>query len=283
MSNKVVVVTDSVAYIPKELLAKYDIRVAPQILVWGDETYLDGVDIQPTEFYTRLAKAKVMPGSSQVTPKLFHEIFKKALDEGCDILAVLIGEKLSGTIASAVQARELLGASNIEIHDTESAAMAMGFQALEAARVANAGGSLAECKAVAEKARQHAGVVFAVNTLEFLHRGGRSGGGARFLGTALNFKPILEIRDGRVEAVERVRTRARSLARLVELVDERTKGQRPLHLATLHANAEAEACGLLETASKTLGAVETILSEVSPVVGTHAGPGTVGLAYLAGM
>ncbi len=281
--SKVVVVTDSVAYIPKELLAKYDIRVAPQILVWGDETYLDGVDIQPTEFYARLAKAKVMPGSSQVTPAMFHKIFKEALDEGSDILAVMVGEKLSGTIASAVQARELLQASNIEIFDSQSAAMAMGFQVLESARAAQAGANLAECKDAAEKARQHVGVVFAVDTLEFLHRGGRIGGGARFLGTALNIKPILEIRDGRVEAVERVRTRSRSLARLVELVDERTKGQRPIHLATLHANAADDARELLNTANQAFGAVECILSEVSPVVGTHAGPGTVGLAYMAGI
>ena len=281
--SKVIIVTDSVAYIPKEMLIEYDIRVAPQVLIWGDETYLDGVDIQPTEFYTRLAKAKVMPGSSQTTPAIFYKIFKEALEEGGEILAVLVGGKLSGTIASAMQAREMLHADTIEIFDSETAAMAMGFQALQAARAAKAGAGLAECKAVAEKARQHVGVVFAVNTLEFLHRGGRIGGGARFLGTALNIKPILEIRDGRVEAVERVRTRSRSLARLVELVDERTKGQRPIHLATLHANALEEARQLLKTANESFEAVECILSEVSPVVGTHAGPGTVGLAYLAGM
>ncbi len=177
----------------------------------------------------------------------------------------------------------MLHADNIEIFDSESAAMAMGFQALQAARAAKAGASLAECKSAAEIARQHVGVVFAVNTLEFLHRGGRIGGGARFLGTALNIKPILEIRDGRVEAVERVRTRSRSLARLVELVDERTKDRRPIHIATLHANAQEEARELLKTANETFGAVECILSEVSPVVGTHAGPGTVGLAYMAGV
>ena len=281
--SKVIIVTDSVAYIPKELVAEYDIRVAPQILVWGDETYLDGVDIQPTEFYQRLANAKVMPGSSQVTPAIFHKIFSDALAEGGDILAVLVGAKLSGTIASANQARELLNAKNIEIFDSDNAAMAMGFQVLEAARAAKSGAGLAECKAAAENARQHVGVVFAVNTLEFLHRGGRIGGGTRFLGTALNIKPILEIRDGRVEAVERVRTRSRSLARLVELVEERTRGQRPIHLASLHANAPEEARELLNTANGSFGAVECILSEVSPVVGTHAGPGTVGLAYMAGI
>ena len=161
--------------------------------------------------------------------------------------------------------------------------MALGFQALAAARAAEEGADLAECKAVAEQARDHTGVVFAVATLEFLHRGGRIGGGARFLGTALNLKPILEIRDGRVEALERVRTRKKSLARLIELVEERTEGQSPIRIAVIHANAPEEAKALLEEASKRLGAVEEIFSDVSPVVGTHTGPGTVGIAYMAGM
>jgi DegV family protein with EDD domain len=122
-----------------------------------------------------------------------------------------------------------------------------------------------------------------VDTLEFLHRGGRIGGGARFLGTALNIKPILEVRDGRIEALERVRTRTKSLTRLIELVEERTAGKSPLRLATLHANAPDEARSLLTEATNRLGAVENIFSEVSPVIGNHAGPGTVGLAYMAGM
>ena len=280
---KVAIVTDSVAYIPKELLGKYNISVAPQVLIWDNETFLDGVDIEPTEFYIRLSKARVMPCTSQVTPAMFYKIFHEILEEGCDILAILVSEKLSGTLASAIQAREMLHASNIEVFDSQSAGMAMGFQVLEAARAAQAGASLAECKAITENVRQHVGIVFAVDTLEFLHRGGRIGGGARYLGTALNIKPILELRDGWVEAAERVRTRKRSLARLIELVDERTKGKRPIHLAALHANALCEATELLKTAMETLGAVEGILSEVSPVVGTHAGPGTVGLAYRTGI
>jgi len=180
--SKVAIVTDSVAYIPKELLAQYNIRVAPQVLVWGNETFLDGVDIEPTEFYIRLSKARLMPCTSQVTPAMFYKIFNEILEEGSDILAIQVGEKLSGTLTSAMQAREMLHASNIEIFDSQSASMAMGFQVLESARAAQAGARLAECKAVAENVRQHVGVVFAVDTLEFLHRGGRIGGGARFLG-----------------------------------------------------------------------------------------------------
>jgi DegV family protein with EDD domain len=136
---------------------------------------------------------------------------------------------------------------------------------------------------LAQEAAKHTGVFFAVDTLEFLHRGGRIGGGRRFLGTMLNIKPILEVRDGAVEAVESVRTRSKSLSRIIELVGERISGRTPVRLATLHANAAEDAQIVLKEANAKFNAVESIFSEVSPVVGTHAGPGTVGLAYMAGM
>lgn len=280
---KVAIVTDSTAYIPKDLVEQYHITVAPQILVWGNETFRDGIDIQPEEFYNRLRKASTMPTTSQVSIASFQQIFRQLLDEGCEVLAILISKLLSGTIDSAVQARDLLPGAPIEIVDSKTTAMAMGFQVLAAARAAQEGASLAECKALAEKASQHVGVIFAVDTLEFLHRGGRIGGGARFLGTALNIKPILEVRGGKVEAVERVRTRSKSLQRVVEMVGERIAGKQPVRLATLHANAPDDARQILELANQRFNPVESIFSEVSPVVGTHAGPGTVGLAYMAGM
>jgi DegV family protein with EDD domain len=161
--------------------------------------------------------------------------------------------------------------------------MAMGFQVLATARAVEDGANMEEAIALAEKATEHTGVYFAVDTLEFLHRGGRIGGAQRFLGTALNMKPVLAVIDGRVEAVERIRTKGKALERVLELVMEQTKGKKSIRLATLHAAAEDEAKTLLEKASKEMNAVESILSTVSPVVGTHAGPGTVGLAYMAEM
>jgi len=281
--SKVAVVTDSTAYIPQNFLQEYQITVAPQILIWGDQTYEDGVDIQPEEFYARLKTATVMPSSSQVAIPKFRDIFQTLLDQGKEIIAILISSKLSGTIDSAQQAKEMLPGAPIEIIDSYTTAMAMGFQVLTVARAAQSGSSLAECKRLAEEARNHTGVVFAVDTLEFLHRGGRIGGGSRFLGTALNIKPILEVRGGRVEAVERVRTRKKSLLRLMEIIEERVQGKTPLRLATLNANAEEDARFLLSELSKKLNPVESIFSTVSPVIGTHAGPGTVGIAYMAGM
>lgn len=281
--SQVAIVTDSTTYIPPDLLAQYDIRVAPQVLIWGEETFRDGVDITPTEFYQRLQKSKIHPTTSQVAPSSFVKIFSELQAEGKDILSILISSKLSGTIASAVQANELTPGLKLEIVDSNTTAMAMGYIVLAVARAVAQGANLAEAKALAEKAKKHVGVIFAVDTLEFLHRGGRIGGGARFLGTALNIKPILELKDGRIEALERVRTRKKSLSRLVELVEERIGGRSPVRLATLHANAPEDAKEVLDEANARLNAVETVFSEVSPVIGTHAGPGTVGLAFMAGM
>jgi DegV family protein with EDD domain len=281
--SKVAIITDSTAYIPAELIARYNINVAPQVLIWGDKTYEDGIDIQPSEFYTRLKSAKVMPSTSQVTPKTFHAFYSRLIEDGCDVLAILISEALSGTIASAVQAKEMFPNATIGIIDSKTTAMALGFQVLAVARAAAEGANLAECTALATEARSHVGVVFAVDTLEFLHRGGRIGGGSRFLGTALNIKPILEVTGGRVEAIEKVRTRKKSLARLVELISAQIGGRSPVRIATLHANAKEDAEELLAQATSQFHPIESIFSEVSPVVGTHAGPGTVGLAFMAGM
>ena len=149
-----------------------------------------------------------------------------------------------------------------------------------AARAGESGAGIADCVALAQSANERAGVFFAVDTLEFLHRGGRIGGAQRFIGAALNMKPILSIVDGKVEGIERIRTKSKAQNRIWELVGERVSGKSNVRLATLHANAADDAKALLDRASADYSAVESIFTEVSPVVGTHAGPGTVGLAFI---
>ncbi len=278
-------VTDSTAYIPPDLVKQYAITVAPQTLIWGDETFRDGVDIQPDEFYARLKNAKVMPSTAQVSMVAMQEIFQRLIDQGHDVVATFISAKLSGTMQSAIQACEALGpaGSKVTVIDSDTTSMAMGYMLLTAARAAQQGASVAECKKLIEEGRKHVGVYFAVDTLEFLHRGGRIGGATRFIGSALNLKPILQLKDGHVEAIDRVRTKSKAVDKLLELVTNDVKGQSNIRLATLHANAEQEARALLERAAAQLHPVETVLSQVSPVVGVHAGPGTVGLVYMAGM
>jgi DegV family protein with EDD domain len=281
--SEVAIVTDSTADIPQEMIKKYQIQVAPQILIWDNQTYQDGVEIHPREFYEKLQKSKTIPTTSQATPGSFREIFQEQLEAGKKVLAILISDQLSGTIDSAQQAKELFPGEPVEIVNSYTAAMAMGFQVITAARAAQEGASLAECKAIAEQARQHTGVLFAVDTLEFLHRGGRIGGATRLLGTAINIKPILEISNGHVEPLEKVRTRKKSLNRLIELVDQRIDGKRPIHMAVLHASAPEQAEETHAQVNSKFEPQETFCAEVGPVLGTHVGPGTLGIAYMAGM
>lgn len=283
--GKVSIVTDSTAYLPAEYVEQYGITVTPQVLIWGEQTYEDGIDIKPDEFYQRLKSAKVMPTTSQVSISNMKKAFETQVEQGNEVLGIFISSKLSGTIQSALQGRESLekGREKVDIVDSNSTAMAMGFQVLAAARAAAAGASLAECKALADHARQNSGVYFVVDTLEFLHRGGRIGGAQRLLGTALNLKPILALQDGKVEAMERIRTKAKAMDRLIEIIGEQTHGKTPVRLATLHANAAEEARETLSRAAQHVGASESIFTSVSPVVGAHTGPGTVGIAYMAGL
>jgi DegV family protein with EDD domain len=279
---RIALVTDSTAYIPSELSKAHNITIVPLSLIWGDQTYRDGVDIQPEEFYTRLKTAQTMPTTSQVPVLDMQRAFQELIDKDFEVLGIFISANLSGTWQSALQAREGLGASQekVQILDSNATAMAMGFPVLAAARAAEQGAGMNDCLALAEEACRHVGVYFVVETLEFLHRGGRIGGAARFIGSALNLKPILELKNGRIEAHDRVRTKGKALDRVLELVGERIKGKSKIRLSTLHANAEEEAIQLLKHATSELGAIESILTAVSPVVGVHAGPGTVALAFM---
>ncbi|HNM35988.1 MAG TPA: DegV family protein [Anaerolineales bacterium] len=280
--SKFAIVTDSTSYIPTDVAQKHGITIAPQVLIWDNQTYRDGIDIQPTDFYSRLKTAKSMPSTSQVSPATMQEIFQGLVEKGTSVLGIFISSKLSGTLQSAIQAKDMMGSAGekVTLVDSRSTAMGLGFQAIIAARAAEAGASIEEAAAQASSAHERTGVFFAVDTLEFLHRGGRIGGAQRFIGSALNLKPILAVKEGKVEGIERIRTKSKAHERVLELVAEQVKGKSNVRIATLHANSADDAKSLLDRAATELSPVETLFTEVSPVVGTHAGPGTVGLAYI---
>ncbi len=283
--SKVAIVTDSTCTMPAEYVKKYNITVLPQVIIWDGTTYEDGIDIQPDEFYARLKTAKNMPTTSQVSIAKMQQTFSRLLSEGYEVLGIFISEKLSGTIQSALQARDNLesGKDKVHILDSGTTIMSQGFQVIAAARALENGAGIEGAKTAAEAARAAAGVFFAVDTLEFLHRGGRIGGAQRFIGSALNLKPILTISNGRVEAVERIRTKAKSHERIIELVVEQCKGKSPIRIAAQHAAAEEDAQDLLEKIKAQVEVTEAMIAPVSAVIGTHVGPGTVALAFVAGV
>jgi DegV family protein with EDD domain len=285
-TGKVAIVTDSTATLPPELCKGLNITTVPLQVIWGEETLRDGIDIDPAHFYTRLVESKIMPTTSQPSPAAFSAVYSRLIEEGFDILSVHISTLLSGTFDSATQARQNFSQAHIEIIDSLTTSMGMGFPILTAARAAQQGATLQECKVIVERLLSRSSVHFVLNTLEYLHRGGRIGGAAAFFGTALNLKPVLELRDGRIEATERVRTWNKAVDRLLDIYEHSVDGQRPIRLAVLHANAEEEADRLLTRARlrfNTNEVSEAFLAPISPVLGVHTGPGCLGVVTMTGM
>ena len=285
--SKIAIVTDSSAYIPDPLLKNFPIHIAPLLVLWDNESLRDGLDITPAQFYERLKESKSMPSTSQATPSMFKEIYQNLLDEDYDIFSMHISSKLSGTLDSAIQAKQQFPGARIELFDSLSAGMGLGFQVLAASRLASQGATLEECKVIATKAREQSGVFLVVKTLEFLHRGGRIGGASAFLGSVLDLKPILALKDGRVEPVEKVRTMSKAIDRMLDLFEkEASQFGKPYHLAALYTDNPDAAQLLVDRTRQRFGVsevAEAIVSPVSPAIGTHVGPGTLGLCFLAGI
>ncbi len=285
--SKVMIVTDSTSNIPLPLLNGNPVKTLPLQVIWGSKTYHDGVDMTPAEFYRHLPKDPIHPSTSQVTPEEFRATYSQLIEEGYDVLSIHISGKLSGTLDSAYQARKTMPGAQIVIVDSLSTSMALGFQVMAAARMAETGATLEECRVVAEKGRNHTGVFFTVSTLEYLRRGGRIGSASAFLGNVLDLKPVLEVRNGLVEPVERVRTLNKAIDRIIDLVEQRVdQSTGPIRLAAIQAAAPEEGQALLDKALKRFSSqlvTDAVVAEVSPVLGTHTGPGALGLAYMVGM
>lgn len=277
--KKVAIITDSSAYLPDELIKELNISVVPLTLHWGDDTYRDGVDIRAEEFYARLAEADTIPTTSQVTVSEFTRLFTALLDQDYAVLAVLISSGISGTVESALQAKKEFPGAPIEVLDSRLVSMALGFMVLAVARAAKHGADMEICKALAEEIYPKIGVYFTVDTLKFLNKGGRINTAKRVMGAALNIKPIMEIRDGKIELVESVRTRKKALARMLELVERDIGGREGVRISTFHAAAEQDNQVLMTEAVARFNPVETLTTFVSPVIGAHTGPGTVSIAY----
>jgi DegV family protein with EDD domain len=243
------------------------------------KTWLDRVDIDPPAFYELLQKSLGFPTTSQPSASSFERLFVELSERMEGIAAILVSDDLSGTLDSARAAKANVPETPVELIDSRGVSMTLGFPVLAAAREAAAEGDL---QAVANAARALIGkthVYFIVDTLEYLHRGGRIGAAAKLLGSALNLKPILEIRDGIVKPVARVRTRSKALARVNELLQAQLEETDSIHMAVINIAAPEEAACLKAQLETRFHPVELIETECSPVLGAHAGPGTVAVAF----
>jgi DegV family protein with EDD domain len=280
--KKVAIVTDSSTYLPKDLADDLGLYVVPLTLHWGDESYRDGVDIQAEEFYKKLSTSNSIPTTSQTPVNVFEQLFEKLLDEDYAVFAMLISSGISGTVESALQAQKSFPDAPLEVLDSQLVSMALGFLVLTVARAAKDGASLEECVALANETIPKIGVYFTVDTLKYLAKGGRINTASRLLGSALDIKPIMEIREGKIELVESVRSRRKSMQRMLEMVDRDIAGREPVRISTFHADADDDCERLMQEAIARFYPIETITTHVSPVVGSHTGPGTLSIAYMAG-
>jgi DegV family protein with EDD domain len=276
--SKIAIVTDSTANLPRKWVEQYQVHVVPLKVNWGDETYRDGVDITVDEFYKKLSQSKVLPTTSQPSVQDFLQVFESAADQADAIIAPLISSGISGTVATALLAVSEFTRIPVEIVDTHITSMGQVLIILAVARALEQGKSLQEVKQIAEDIAQRLHVYFAVDTLEYLHRGGRINTASRYLGTMLAVKPILYFnKEGKIDALERVRTSKKALQRLLELAEEHAGGQ-AVHVGIVHANAPDAVREFQAEVESRLNCKEIFTVECSPNIAVHVGPGTIGIA-----
>jgi DegV family protein with EDD domain len=278
--SKIAIVTDSSAYLPADLVERYGLHVMPLKVAFGETVYRDCVDITEEEFYRKLAQAKELPFTSQPSAGEFLVFYQEVARQSQGILSIHLSSALSGTYNSAMAAREMLPDVPIEVIDSRSTSMGQGFLVLAAARAAEEGKSLEEIAALTRDLVSRLNVIFTLDTLKYLQKGGRIGGAQALMGSMLAIKPILHLHEGRVEPLEKVRTKGKAVERLVEIMEERLQ-DRPAHVAILHSANPQEAEALRAQIAARFPCRELLLTGVSPVIGTHTGPGCLGLAFYA--
>ncbi|BBB49738.1 DegV family protein [Pelolinea submarina] len=276
--SKIAFITDSTAYLSPEFVQEHDISIIPLNLHWDENTYRDGVTITPHEFYNMLDASKSIPSTSQPTYGEFEVLMKDLAEKNDAVVAVLISSGISGTVDSALMAQKHLSKYAIEVVDSKltSAGLALLVKALVQARAK--GAEAKQLVELAERIIATAGIFFMVDTLKYLHKGGRIGGASRYLGGALDIKPILYLnQEGKIDALEKVRTKKKALQRLMDLAVEKADGKKA-YVGIIHAQAPEEAKAIQMALSERMKYAEMETYELSPVIGTHVGPGTVGIA-----
>jgi DegV family protein with EDD domain len=278
-SETTAVVLDSTADLPDPAARHPNWRLVPLYVRFGDETFRDHVELEAADFYDRLRASDVQPQSSQPTPADFERAFAE-LDGFERILCVLISGKLSGTAESARLAAQATGDERVTVIDSESVSGGVVILADAIQRRLDRGTTDEEIAELVERFRRESTILFTVDTLDYLVRGGRVGKAAGLAGQLLSVKPILAIDDGEVEPLKRVRGRQKALAELLRLFEDGTDDSPDLHVGAAHADAEAE----LETLVARIRelrpqAALDFQMLLGPVIGTHGGPGTIGLFW----
>lgn len=252
--------------------------MVPLTVTFGNESFTDGLDISPEEFFTRLKSVKDLPQTSQPSSASFADTFRKVLDKGMDVVSVNLSSKLSGTFNSARMAAEEIDPARIRVVDSLAATMQFGWTVVEAARAANDGADIDDVEQAAKSAIERANCFAVLQTLDYVYKGGRIGRASHMVGSALGIKPILNFIDGVLTPVERVRTWKKALTRAIELA---ANAGEVTDIAVLHADNQQDADATAEKLQQRFPDANIVVGWVGTTIGTYAGPGAIGILTLS--
>jgi len=271
-------VSDSTAGLPNEFVERHGVRVVPLYVNMDGETYRDGVDISAEQFYERLPHCSTIPTTSQPSAGDFASVYRDLVEQGVTgIISIHISSGISGTVSSAQLAAADIDGIPIEIVDTRCTSAVQVFAVEAGAWALEAGAPFDEALASIQQVIEQCRIVFSVDTLEYLYKNGRIGGAAALMGSLLQFKPLLYFRDGQIDALERVRTSRRSLARMVELMVQWLGDEEPMRAMVVDAGCKDRAKALLELLHQHMNVSDVQSGSLTPVLGCHVGNGTLAL------
>lgn len=275
------IVTDSTSYIPEEFINKYDISVVSLNVIMNGESIRE-VDLDNETFYSKMEKSTEIPSSSQPSPDEIYNTFENIIKEGNSIVGIFISSDMSGTVSSANLIKNMLlekyPTAHIEIVDSRSNCMQMGYVAIEAAKAAAAGKSMEEVIDVCTSVINNSRFLFTPDTLDYLKKGGRIGGASALLGTLFQIKPILTVCDGKTTVFTKVRTKKKAVDTLVTTLVNDLQGKELGGVIVHHINCQDEGLSLAAKIKKQLG-VDVQIDTIGPIIGLHVGPGSIGVAY----
>ena len=271
------IITDSTNNLSQDVLEQYDIRVAPISIQFGDETFEEDIDIDRDLFYRKIEELRIIPTSSQPTPAWFARFYKELTEQGHSILVITITSKHSGTYDSAILAKSIVPEADVEVFDSLSISLGTGWMVLEAAREIEAGRDRSSILRNLKEIRERAKLFITPATLKYLQMSGRVGRLQGALASLLKVKPIIVLKDGVLEAIENVRTRARALDRVVELLENSVGTSEPINMAVIHARALEDGRKLLERVKARFNCHEILMADLVCSLAVHGGPGILGL------
>ena len=277
--SKIAIVTDSTAYLPKEIIEKYNIHVVPLSVNFKNKTFKEGFDISTKDFYEKMAVIEELPTTSQPAIGEFFVLYEELAKTHNEAIAIHMSSGISGTLNTSRTAGNMVDNIEVEVIDSKIACYGLGFMVIEAAKLAEEGKSVAEIKERIESLVENMRGYFIVDDLSYLHKGGRLNAAEYLIGSMLKIKPIIYFKDKVLDPFEKVRTKKKAIDRILQLLDQDARDGAPIQLSVVQANVEEEAKELLELIQKEYPNVEGDISDFGPVIGAHTGPGTLGMVW----